>query len=217
MAPIRVFVLDDHEIVRRGLRELLQSEPDLEVVGEAGTAAQALTQIASLLPDVAIVDARLPDGSGVEVCRSIRSAHPSVQVLILTSFDDDEALYSAILGGAGGYVLKQVQGEALIHNVRRVAQGYSVLDPALVERVAARMRSRPANDQDPLAGLNEQERKILDLIAEGLSNRQIGERLFLAEKTIKNYVSAILAKLGLERRTQAAMLVARRTSRDSSR
>jgi len=206
--PARVFLLDDHEIVRRGLRDLLESEPDITVVGDAGTAAEALERLPQVLPDVAVLDARLPDGSGIDVCRTIRSAHPEIRALILTSYDDDEALFSAILAGAAGYVLKQIQGNALIEGVRQVATGASLLDPALVARVAQRMRSEPSSD-DQLADLSERERTILGLIAEGLTNRQIGERLFLAEKTVKNYVSTILSKLGLERRTQAAVLASR--------
>lgn len=206
--PVRVFLLDDHEIVRRGLRDLLESEPDITVVGDAGTAAEALERLPQVLPDVAVLDARLPDGSGIDVCRTIRSAHPEIRALILTSYDDDEALFSAILAGAAGYVLKQIQGNALIEGVRQVATGASLLDPALVARVAQRMRSETSSD-DQLADLSERERTILGLIAEGLTNRQIGERLFLAEKTVKNYVSTILSKLGLERRTQAAVLASR--------
>lgn len=205
---IRVFLLDDHELVRRGLRDLLDIEPDIEIVGEAGTAAEARRRIPALHPDVAILDARLPDGSGIDVCRDIRSADPSIAALILTSYDDDDALFSAILAGASGYVLKQVRSADLVDGIRRVAAGQSLLDPAVTQRVLERIR---LGDQPPseLAALTDQERRILMLIAEGLTNRQIGERLFLAEKTIKNYVSSLLAKLGLERRTQAAVLAAR--------
>lgn len=202
-APIRVFLLDDHELVRRGLRDLLESS-GFDVVGEAGTTAEGRVRILALRPDVAILDGRLPDGSGIDVCRDVRSADSSIACLILTSYDDDDALFAAIMAGAAGYVLKQVRGNELVDGVRRVAAGQSLLDPAVTQRVLTRLREGPA--QDPrLAGLTEQERKVLDLIAEGLTNRQIGARLFLAEKTVKNYVSRLLAKLGLESRTQAAI------------
>ena len=206
--PIRVFLLDDHEVVRRGLRDLLESEGDIDVVGEAGTVQEATARIPALRPDVAVLDGRLPDGSGIDVCRDVRSVDPNIKALILTSYDDDEALFAAILAGASGYVLKQIGGNDLIDAVRRVAAGQSLLDPALTARVLDRVRRGPETHEE-LAKLTEQERKILALIAEGLTNRQIGERLFLAEKTIKNYVSSILAKLGLERRTQAAVLAAK--------
>ena len=205
---IRVFLLDDHEVVRRGVRELLESEGDIEVVGEAGTVADALRMIPDLAPDVAVLDGRLPDGSGVDVCREVRSRNPEIQALILTSYDDDEALFSAIIAGAGGFVLKQIQGDALITGVRRVAQGQSLIDPTLTARVMERMRSGHLAEQE-LSELTDQERKILTLIAQGLTNRQIGEELFLAEKTVKNYVSSILSKLGLQRRTQAAVLASK--------
>ena len=205
---IRVFLLDDHEVVRRGLRDLLESEGDVEIVGESGTAAEATARIPALRPDVAVLDARLPDGSGIDVCRDVRSVDPAIKALILTSYDDDEALFAAILAGAAGYLLKQVGGNDLLDAVRRVAGGQSLIDPSLTARVLERLRNGPAEHQE-LATLTEQERKILMLIAEGLTNRQIGERLFLAEKTVKNYVSSILSKLGLERRTQAAVLAAR--------
>jgi two-component system response regulator DevR len=205
--PIRVFLLDDHELVRRGLRDLLEGA-GLEVIGEAGTAADGRVRTLALRPDVAILDGRLPDGSGIDVCRDVRSADPSIACLILTSYDDDDALFAAIMAGAAGYVLKQVRGAELIDGIRRVAAGQSLLDPAVTQRVLTRLREGPA--QDPrLAGLTEQERKVLDLIAEGLTNRQIGTRLFLAEKTVKNYVSRLLAKLGLESRTQAAIFSTR--------
>jgi two-component system, NarL family, response regulator DevR len=204
---IRVFLLDDHEIVRRGLRELLESEGDLEVVGEAGTAEEALGRIPATAPQVAVLDVRLPDGDGVEVCREVRSRHPEIQCLMLTSYADDEALFSAIMAGAAGYVLKQVKGADLLDGVRRVARGESLLDPSVTRRVLERLRTKPEDDE--LAGLTDQERKILDLIAEGLTNRQIGERMFLAEKTIKNYVSNLLAKLGMSRRSEAAAYAAR--------
>ncbi len=206
--PIRVFLLDDHEVVRRGLHDLLESEGDIEVVGESGSVKEAIARIPALRPDVAVLDGRLPDGSGIDVCREVRSIDPTIKALILTSYDDDEALFAAILAGAAGYVLKQIAGNDLIEGVRRVAAGQSLLDPTLTARVLERVRKGPEVNEE-LAALTEQERKILALIAEGLTNRQIGERLFLAEKTVKNYVSSILAKLGLERRTQAAVLAAK--------
>jgi two-component system response regulator DevR len=203
--PIRVFLLDDHEVVRRGLRDLLAAEGDIEVVGESGSVREASARIPALRPHVAILDARLPDGSGIDVCRSVRSTDPSIRALILTSYDDDEALFAAILAGADGYVLKQIDVKDLVAGVRRVAAGQSLIDPALTARVLERLRRGPEQPEE-LAALSEQERNILELIAEGMTNRQIGEQLFLAEKTVKNYVSSILAKLGLERRTQAAVL-----------
>jgi two-component system, NarL family, response regulator DevR len=206
---IRVFLLDDHEIVRRGLRDLFEAESDLIVIGESGSAVEAQSRIPALRPDVAILDARLPDGSGIEVCRSIRSVDPRLQALILTSYDDDEALFAAIMAGAAGYVLKQIGTTDLVDAVRRVAGGQSLLDPAVTFRVLERLRSGPPEEPDELAQLTAQERKILGLIAEGLTNRQIAEAIFLAEKTVKNYVSSILMKLGLERRTQAAVLAAK--------
>lgn len=207
-AGIKVFLLDDHEIVRRGVKEMLEAEPDITVIGEAGTAESALARIPALMPDVAVLDVRLPDGDGVTVCREIRSRMPEVGCLMLTSFGDDEALFDAIMAGAAGYVLKQIRGTDLVGAVRTVAAGESMLDPEAATRVMARMRDN-ANRKDPLAGLTTQERKILELIGEGLTNRQIGERMYLAEKTIKNYVSALFAKLGMERRTQAAAYAAR--------
>ena len=203
-ASIRVFLLDDHEIVRRGVRELLEAEPDIEVVGEASTAAEALARVPATKPDVAVLDVRLPDGNGVAVCRDLRSAMPELACLMLTSFADDEALFDAIMAGASGYVLKQIRGNDLIGAVRTVAAGGSLLDPRAAAAVMERMRAPKA--ADPLAGLTDQERRILELIGEGLTNRQIGERMFLAEKTVKNYVSNLLSKLGLQRRTQAAVL-----------
>jgi two-component system, NarL family, response regulator DevR len=202
--PIRIFLLDDHEIVRRGLADLLSAENDMEVVGEAGTAAEALRRIPAARPDVALLDGRLPDGSGIDVCRDIRSSHPEIRCLILTSYDDDDALFAAVMAGASGYLLKEIRGSSLLDGIRQVSAGRSLLDPMVTERVMQRIRT--GQHQDPrLAGLTDRERDILDLIAEGLTNRQIGERLFLAEKTIKNYVSALLAKLGMQRRTQAAV------------
>jgi len=205
---IKVFLLDDHEIVRRGVKDLLEAESDIAVIGEAGTAASALARIPALRPDVAVLDVRLPDGDGVTVCREIRSRMPEVACLMLTSFGDDEALFDAIMAGAAGYVLKQIRGTDLVGAVRTVAGGQSLLDPEAASRVMARMRDASRRN-DPLAALTGQERKILELIGEGLTNRQIGERLFLAEKTVKNYVSALFAKLGMERRTQAAAYAAR--------
>jgi DNA-binding NarL/FixJ family response regulator len=204
-APIRVFLLDDHEIVRRGLKDLLEVEGEFEVVGEAGTAAQALARVPATKPQVAVLDVRLPDGDGVTVCRELRSQMPDLACLMLTSFSDDEALFDAILAGASGYLLKQVGSMDLVGAVRTIAHGGSLLDPKLAATVMTRLRTGP--QKDPLAVLAPQERRILDLIGEGLTNRQIGERLFLAEKTIKNYVSSILSKLGIERRVQAAVLV----------
>jgi DNA-binding NarL/FixJ family response regulator len=205
---IRVFLLDDHEIVRRGVKDMLEAEPDITVIGEAGTAASALARIPALRPDVAVLDVRLPDGDGVTVCREIRSRMPEVACLMLTSFGDDEALFDAIMAGAAGYVLKQIRGTDLVGAVRTVATGESMLDPEAASKVLARMRDQ-ATKADPLAGLTPQERKILELIGEGLTNRQIGERMYLAEKTVKNYVSALFAKLGVERRTQAAVYASR--------
>jgi two-component system, NarL family, response regulator DevR len=205
---VRVFLLDDHEIVRRGVKELLEAEGDLEVVGEAGTAQEALARIPPTRPDVAVLDVRLPDGDGVEVCREIRSAHPEIQCLMLTSFADDEALFQAIMAGASGYVLKQIKGADVIEAVRAVARGQSLLDPPVTARVLERLRAGPDEDE-LLARLSPQERNILLLIADGLTNRQIAERVHLAEKTVKNYVSNLLSKLGMERRTQAAVYAAR--------
>jgi two-component system response regulator DevR len=206
---IRIFLLDDHEIVRRGLHHLFEAEGDLVVVGESGSAVEAQNRIPALRPDVAVLDARLPDGSGIEVCRSIRSVDPRLQALILTSYDDDEALFAAIMAGAAGYVLKQIGTTDLVDAVRRVAGGQSLLDPAVTRRVLERLRSGPADEPGELAQLTAQERKILGLVAEGLTNRQIADAIFLAEKTVKNYVSSILMKLGLERRTQAAVLASK--------
>lgn len=211
MTAIRVFLLDDHELVRRGLTDLLQDDARLTVVGEAGTCAEAMARVPALRPDVAILDARLPDGSGIDVCREIRSALPDTACLILTSYDDDEALFAAIMGGAAGYVLKQIRGTELVDAVVRVAAGQCLLDPAVTSRVLRRLREPPREDPR-LAGLSEQERRTLNLIADGLTNRQIGTRLGLAEKTVKNYVSSVLSKLGLESRTQAAVYVTRRSS-----
>ena len=205
---VRVYLLDDHEVVRQGLRALLEGAGDIEVVGESGLAEEATARIPALRPDVAVLDARLPDGSGIEVCRAVRAVDDSIRALILTSYDDDEALFAAIMAGASGYVLKEVTGLNLVSAVRQVAGGMSLIDPALTARVLERVRNGPTTAPE-LESLTEREMELLGLIAEGLTNRQIGERMFLAEKTIKNYVSAILAKLGLERRTQAAVLASR--------
>ena len=205
---IRVYLLDDHEVVRQGLRYLLESAGDIEIVGESGSAVDAAARIPALRPHVAVLDGRLPDGSGIEVCRTVRAVDPSIQALILTSYDDDEALFAAIMAGAAGYVLKEIKGTDLIGAVRQVAAGNSLIDPSLTARVLERVRN-PSTTAPELAELTEQELKLLGYIAEGLTNRQIGEQMFLAEKTIKNYVSSILAKLGLERRTQAAVLASK--------
>jgi DNA-binding NarL/FixJ family response regulator len=201
-------LLDDHEIVRRGVSDLLEAEPDMTVVGEAAAAASALARIPALRPDVAVLDVRLPDGDGVTVCREIRSTMPDVACLMLTSFGDDDALFAAIMAGASGYVLKQIRGTDLVGAVRTVASGESMLDPKTASKVMARMRDQ-AHRSDPLAGLNSQERKVLELIGQGLTNRRIGEKMYLAEKTVKNYVSALFTKLGMQRPTQAAAYAAR--------
>ncbi|SEH02681.1 DNA-binding response regulator, NarL/FixJ family, contains REC and HTH domains [Nonomuraea solani] len=205
---IRVFLLDDHEVVRRGVAALLDSEDDIEVIGEAGTAESAVARIPALRPDVAVLDVRLPDGSGVDVCREVRSRVPGLACLMLTSYADDDALFDAVMAGAAGYVLKQIHGSDLVGAVRTVASGQSLLDPQTTAAMLQRLRDQAAR-RDPLAALTEQERHILDLIGEGLTNRQIGERMFLAEKTVKNYVSNLLSKLDMQRRTQAAALSAR--------
>src|SRR6478735_3065090 len=205
---IRVFLLDDHEVVRRGLADLLQAGGDIEVVGDSGSAQEAARQIPALRPDVAILDARLPDGNGIDVCRDIRAVDSSIKGLILTSYEDDEALFAAIMAGAAGYVLKQIRGTDLVDAVRRVAAGQSLLDPAVTQRVLERIR-HGVEEPNELKSLTEQERRILGLVAEGLTNREIAQRMYLSEKTIKNYVSSLLAKLGLERRTQAAVLASK--------
>jgi len=205
---IRVFLVDDHEVVRRGVAALLEAEPDIEIAGEAGTVESALARVPALKPDVAILDVRLPDGSGVDLCRDLRSKLPNLACLMLTSYADDEALFNAVMAGAAGYVLKQIHGSDLVGAVRTVASGQSLLDPATTASMLRRLREQAAK-KDPLAALSDQERQILELIGEGLTNRQIGERLFLAEKTVKNYVSTLLSKLNMQRRTQAAALAAR--------
>ncbi|NEN05013.1 response regulator transcription factor [Diaminobutyricibacter tongyongensis] len=202
---IRVFLVDDHEIVRRGIADLLDAEADLEVVGEAGTASQARARIAATQPDVVVLDVRLPDGSGIDVCREVRNSQPGIRCLILTAYDDDDALRAAVIAGASGYVLKDIRGSRLIDSVRLAHAGKNLIDPAISQRVVSQLKS--AAPTDPLLdGLSLRERQILALIADGLTNRQIGERLTLAEKTVKNYVSTLLSKLGLEHRTQAAIL-----------
>src|SRR6266536_2207748 len=201
---IRIYLLDDHEVVRRGLRDLLEAEGDIEVVGQSGSALDAEHRIPALQPDVAVLDARLPDGSGIDVCRDIRSTLPSVRCLILTSYDDEDAVFAAVMAGASGYLLKQIRGTSLVDAIRQVAAGKSLLDPAVTERLLIRLREGTPRDER-LASLTDREREILALIADGLTNKEIGERLFLAEKTVKNYVSALLTKLGMQRRTQAAV------------
>ena len=209
LGRIGVFILDDHEVFRRGLRQLLGAEPDIDVVGEAGTAAAALARIPALRPDVAVLDVRLPDGDGVSVCREIRSGLPRTGCLMLTAYGDDEALFGAILAGAAGYVSKRTCGADLVQAVRTVASGQSILDPYASRQVMERLRERMAS-ADPVAALSRQEKQVLDLIGEGLTNRQIAARMSLAEKTAKNYVSTLLTKLGLHSRTQVALLAARR-------
>jgi len=212
---VRVFLVDDHELVRRGIRDLLSAEDDLEVVGEGATAAEALDRIPSTHPNVAILDVRLGDDSdvdGVAVCREIRSAHPDVACVMLTSFDEDQALFASIMAGAVGYVLKRTRGPDLVRAIRRVGAGESLLDPAVTARVLKRLESPPPED-DPLVLLSAQERRILDLITEGFTNRQIADAMFLAEKTVKNYVSNLLAKLGFQRRTEAALFAQRQQDR----
>jgi DNA-binding NarL/FixJ family response regulator len=215
-APIKVFLLDDHEVVRRGVASLLDTEPDIQVIGEASTAQQALARIPALRPDVAVLDVRLPDGNGVAVCREIRSQMPEVACLMLTSFADDDALFDAVMAGAAGFVLKQIHGTDLVGAVRTVASGQSLLDPRSTARMMARLRDQESR-KDPLAALSDQERRILELIGEGLTNRQIGERMYLAEKTVKNYVSNLLAKLDMQRRTQAAALAAQLKAEEASK
>jgi DNA-binding NarL/FixJ family response regulator len=212
---IKVFLLDDHEVVRLGLRQLLEDEPDIEVIGDAGTAAQALTRVPALQPDVAVLDVRLPDGDGITVCREIRSLMDKPPAcLMLTSFSDDEALFTAIMAGAAGYLLKQVSGTDLVGAVRRLAAGESLLDPAMTSAVLERLRHPAEEDDDPrYQSLTEQERRILDEIAVGKTNRQIAQSMFLAEKTVKNYVSGLLRKLDMERRTEAAVYAVERAKR----
>lgn len=213
----RVFLLDDHEVVRRGVRELLDLEDDIEVVGEASTGAEALARVPGAQPDVAVLDVRLPDMSGIEVCRELRSRHPEVQCLMLTSYPDDEALFHAVMAGAAGYVLKDIRGRDLVDAVRRVQRGESLLDPVATRRVLDRLRAAPGPEEGDEAALSPQEQRILELLGEGLTNRAIAERMHLAEKTVKNYVSNLLAKLGMHRRTEAAAYAARLAERDRLR
>ena len=210
--PLRIFLVDDHEVVRRGVRDMLEAEDDLEVVGEAGGVEEALARVASARPDVAVLDVRLPDGSGVELCRELRALHPEVACLMLTSFDDDEALFDAVVAGAAGYVLKQVKGNDIVEAIRQVGAGRSLLEPSLIARVMERLRTGSAEDPR-LASLSVQERRILELLADGKTNRQIAAEMFLAEKTVKNYVSNLLAKMGMSRRTEAAVYAARQAER----
>jgi DNA-binding NarL/FixJ family response regulator len=209
---ITVFLVDDHEVVRRGVRDLLESSGAVTVVGEASSVTEALQRVPAAAPDVAVLDVQLPDGTGIELCRELRSGRPELACLMLTSFPDDDALLDAVVAGASGYVLKQVRGSDLLDAVRRVADGQSLLDPVLRQRAAQRIRSGPEEDER-LRHLTPQERRILDLLADGLTNRQIADELFLAEKTIKNYVSNLLAKMGMSRRTEAAVYAARLAER----
>ena len=209
---ITVFLVDDHEVVRRGVRDLLESTGDVTVVGEAGSVAEALERVPATAPDVAVLDVQLPDGTGIELCRELRSQRPELSCLMLTSFPDDDALLDAVVAGASGYVLKQVRGSDLVDAVRQVATGHSLLDPVLRERAAKRIRSGPEEDER-LRHLTPQERRILDLLADGMTNRQIADEMFLAEKTVKNYVSNLLAKMGMSRRTEAAVFAARMAER----
>lgn len=213
---IRVFLLDDHEIVRRGVRQLLDAEDDIEVVGEAGGAAEALDRIPAAQPDVAVLDVQLGDGTGIEVARDISSSHPGIRCVMLTSFADDQAMFDSVVAGAAGYVLKDVKGNELIDAVRRVARGESLLDPAMTTSILNRLREEAAEDAK-MASLTKQERNVLELLAEGLTNRQIADRLYLAEKTVKNYVSNLLMKLDMRRRTEAAVYAARQADRVRSR
>ncbi|MCX4673706.1 response regulator transcription factor [Streptomyces sp. NBC_01381] len=206
-SPIKVFLVDDHEVVRRGLHDLLDAEADMVVVGEAGTTSHALARGPALRPDVAVLDVRLPDGNGIAVCRELRARMPDLACLMLTSFDDDDALLDAIMAGAAGYVLKQIKGSDLVHAVRTVAAGQSLLDPETTTRLMRTLRHDPADQDEPvLPHLSPRESDVLVLIGEGLTNREIAKRLFLSEKTVKNHISRLLAKLGVERRIQAAVL-----------
>lgn len=206
--PIRVFLVDDHEVVRRGVRDVLQGSGEIVVVGEAGSVTEAREAIPAAAPDVAVLDVQLPDGTGIELCRDLRSDRPELACLMLTSFPDDDAMLDAVVAGASGYVLKQIRGSELVTAIRRVAAGEQLLDPAVTGRVLERLR-RPPELDDRIERLTEQERRVLELIADGLTNRQIGEAMHLAEKTVKNYVSNMLAKLGMDRRTEAAVFAAR--------
>ena len=205
---VRVFLVDDHEVVRRGLAELLASDPALEVVGEAGSVSEAMARIPALKPDVAVLDVRLPDGNGIELCRDLLSKNPELRCLMLTSFTSDEAMLEAILAGASGYVVKDIKGMELSRAIKEVGAGKSLLDNRAAAALMAKLRGE-AERKDPLSGLTDQERTLLGLLSEGLTNRQIADRMFLAEKTVKNYVSRLLAKLGMERRTQAAVFASK--------
>ena len=211
--PIRIFLLDDHEVVRQGIAELLDDVEDFEIVGEAGTVAEALPRILAARPNVAVLDMRLPDGNGIDVCREVRAALPDTYCLILTSYDDQDAVLASVLAGASGYVRKEVRAAGLVDAIQQAAMGRSLIDPGLIAKVMQSAREMSPVDQQ-LAALTEREREVLDLVAEGLTNKQIGERMFLSDKTVKNYVSSMLAKLGMERRTQAAVFAAERHKDD---
>ncbi|MFI6213893.1 response regulator [Nocardia brasiliensis] len=206
---VTVFLVDDHAIVRRGVADLIDAEADLEVIGEAGTVSQAMARIPALRPDVVVLDVRLPDGNGIELCRELLDQHPGLRCLILTSFTDEQAMLDAILAGASGYVVKDIGALELVDAIREVGAGHSLLDNRAAAALMAKLREEAAARTGPLAGLTEQERTLLELLGEGLTNRQIAGRMFLAEKTVKNYVSRLLAKLGVERRTQAAVLASK--------
>lgn len=212
---IKVFLVDDHEVVRAGLRGLLEMEDLIEVVGEAGSVEEALRRVPAADPDVAVLDVRLPDGDGVELCRELRSRMPELRCLMLTSYSDDKALFAAIMAGASGYVLKQIKGNDLVSAIRRVGAGESLIDPSLTARVLERLRQGPKQDER-LQRLSEQEKRVLDLLSEGLTNRQIAERLYLSEKTVKNYVSKMLSKLGMAHRSEAAAFAARLSEREAA-
>ena len=217
-SPIRVFLMDDHEIVRQGIAALLETQPDIQVVGEAGTAAEALVRVPPLRPDVAVLDVRLPDGDGVSVCRELREQLPDMACLMLTSYADDEALFQSVMAGAAGYVIKEVRGGDLVRAIRTVAAGGSLLDATATSQLMSRLRNASTEAApDPLRELTDQERRVLELIGQGMTNREIGNELFLAEKTVKNYVSSLLAKLGMQRRTQAAVLATELRERDHRR
>src|ERR1700722_4359049 len=208
---LKVYLVDDHEVVRRGVRELLESEDDITVVGEAGTQEEALSNIPQVHPDVVLLDVRLPDGDGIEICREIRSSAPEIACLMLTSFADDEAFLGAVIAGASGYVLKQIRGNDLVASVRRAAKGESLLDPMMVAKARARL-GRDV-EEERLRGLSPQERRILELISEGMTNREIADTMFLAEKTVRNYVSNLLLKMGMKHRTEAAVFAVRASER----
>ncbi len=212
-AKVRILLVDDHEVVRMGLRTLLERREGLQVVGEAGTVADAVASARQWHPDVIVMDIRLPDGNGVEACREIRGERPETRVIMLTSYADDEAVYGSIMAGASGYLLKQTRGQNLAEAIERVGKGESLLDPAVTDKVLERMRSLARGEGDELAALTEQERRILGLIAEGKTNKEIAEEVFLSDKTVKNYVSSILSKLNLRRRSEAAAFIAERRAK----